>query len=138
QVRHALEQNLNVLKQRLMRIRKLDELVRLLEARLQVIRNSLGLVQDEVYTFTDVAGLSGLVGHLLTHLRVSEQFRTPYDDPVRAREASPTAHEGVLSDESGIGGTDHLLGGGDASAELELPEEETRRQRQPERAQRTK
>src|SRR5882672_7205517 len=33
QVRKALEQNLNVLKQRLARVRKLDELVRLLEAR---------------------------------------------------------------------------------------------------------
>lgn len=80
QVRHALAQNLNVLKQRLSRVRKLDELVRLIEARLQVIRNSLGLVQDEVYTFTDVASISGLVDHLLTNLSMSDEFRMAYED----------------------------------------------------------
>lgn len=124
QVRHALEQNLNVLKQRLMRIRKLDELVRLLEARLQVIRNSLGLVQDEVYTFTDVAGISGLVDNLLTNLRVSEEFRSAYED--------------VLSAESGIGGADHLLEGAASPAEVEMPEAEKSPRRQRERMQRTK
>jgi hypothetical protein len=124
QVRRALEQNLNVLQQRLMRIRKLDELVRLLEARLQVIRNSLGLVQDEVYTFTDVAGISGLVDNLLTNLRLSEEFRTAYED--------------VLSAESGSGGADHLLGTGASSVEVEIPESETNRQRPRERIQRTK
>lgn len=123
QVRHALEQNLNVLKQRLMRIRKLDELVRLLEARLQVIRNSLGLVQDEVYTFTDVAGISGLVDNLLTNLRVSDEFRSAYED--------------VLSAEAGIGGANPLLEGG-GSAEVEMPEAETNARRQRERMQRTK
>lgn len=80
QVRHALAQNLNVLKQRLSRVRKLDELVRLLEARLQVVRNSLGLVQDEVYTFTDIASISGLVDNLLSNLNVSDEFRTAYED----------------------------------------------------------
>ncbi|HKQ75562.1 MAG TPA: hypothetical protein VJ810_17830 [Blastocatellia bacterium] len=124
QVRHALEQNLNVLKQRLMRIRKLDELVRLLEARLQVIRNSLGLVQDEVYTFTDVAGISGLVDNLLTNLRVSEEFRTAYED--------------VLSAEAGIGGVDNLLEGRAGMAEVEMPGSETQPQRQRGRMQRTK
>jgi hypothetical protein len=80
QVRHALTQNLNILKQRLGRIQKLDELVRLLEARLQVTRNSLSLIQDEVYTFTDVAGISGLVDNLLTNLEISDEFRTTYED----------------------------------------------------------
>jgi hypothetical protein len=80
QVRHALGQNLNILKQRLARIQKLDELVRLLEARLQVTRNSLGLIQDEVYTFTDVAGISGLVDSLLTNMKISDEFRSAYED----------------------------------------------------------
>jgi len=124
QVRRALEQNLNVLKQRLARVRKLDELVRLLEARLQVIRNSLGLIQDEVYTFTDVAGISGLVDNLLTNLRLSEEFRSAYED--------------VLSAEAGVGGADHLLGSGGDSAMIETPELETRRLRPPERIHRTK
>ncbi len=80
QVRHALSQNMDVLQQRLARIRKLDELVRLLEARLQVTRNSLNLIQDEIYTFTDVAGISGLVDNLLTNLNLSDEFRTAYED----------------------------------------------------------
>jgi hypothetical protein len=124
QVRHALTQNLNVLKQRLARIRKLDELVRLLEARLQVIRNSLGLIQDEVYTFTDIAGISGLVDNLLTNLRLSEEFRTAYED--------------VLSSEPGASAGDHLLESGAASIEVETPEPETREPRRRERMQRSK
>jgi len=124
QVRHALEQNLNVLKQRLGRVRKLDELVRLLEARLQVIRNSLGLIQDEVYTFTDVTGISGLVDNLLTNLRLSEEFRSAYED--------------VLSAEASAGVADHLIEAGDVSAMIETPAVETRPMRSPERIQRNK
>jgi hypothetical protein len=89
-VRHALAQNLHVLQQRLTRVQKLDELVRLLEARLQVIRNSLGLIQDEIYTFTDVSGISGLVDNLLTNLRLSDEFRSTYEDVLNA-EAGITA-----------------------------------------------
>src|SRR5262249_23212882 len=111
QVRRALEQNLNVLKQRLARARKLDELVRLREARFPWIRMWLGLIQDEVYTFTDVAGISGLVDNLLTNLRLSEEFRSAYED--------------VLSAEAGVGGADHLLGSGGDSAMIETPELET-------------
>jgi len=122
QVRHALTQNLNVLKQRMARIRKLDELVRLLEARLQVIRNSLGLINDEVYTFTDVAGISGVVDNLLTNLRVSEEFRTAYED--------------VLNSEAGIGDIDHMLESG--SIEVDIPAEENRVPPQHERVQRSK
>jgi hypothetical protein len=84
QVRHALAQNLHVLQQRQARVRKLDELVRLLEARLQVIPNSLRLVQDEVYTFTDVASISGLVDSLLTNLSISDEFRSAYEDVLNA------------------------------------------------------
>ena len=80
QVRAALTQNLNILRQRLERIKRLDELVRLLDARLQVIKNSLGLIQDEVYTFTDVAGIQGLVDNLLVNLSVSDEFRAEYED----------------------------------------------------------
>ncbi|MBX7219234.1 MAG: hypothetical protein K1Y36_04755 [Blastocatellia bacterium] len=80
QVKQALTQNLNILKQRSARIRRLDELVRLLEARLQVIKNSLSLIQDEVYSMTDVAGISGLVDNLLLNLSVSDEFRAAYED----------------------------------------------------------
>ena len=80
QVRQALSQNLNILKKRQARIQTLEELVRLLEARLQVIRNSLSLIQDEVYSFTNVAGISDLVDSLLTNLSISDEFRSAYED----------------------------------------------------------
>ncbi len=80
QVKNALAQNLHILRQRLARVSKLGELVRLLEVRLQVVRNSLNLIQDEVYTFTDVAGISSLVDNLLTNLSINDEFRTAYED----------------------------------------------------------
>lgn len=115
QVRHALAQNLNVLKQRLSRIRKLDELVRLLEARLQVIRNSLGLVQDEVYTFTDVASISGLVDNLLSNLNVSDEFRTTYEDILSTEAATMESSNWEKQ----------LLGEGDQMVAVSSPEIES-------------
>ena len=88
QVKNALAQNLHILKQRLARISKLDELVRLLEVRLQVVRNSLSLIQDEVYTVTDVAGISGLVDNLLTNLSLSDEFRTAYEEVLHAEDTA--------------------------------------------------
>ena len=107
QVRQALFQNLNILKKRLAKIANLDELVRLLEARLQVIRNSLSLIQDEVYTFTDVAGISDLVDNLLTNLSISDEFRSTYEDVLitetasgmSALEASPAEPETPVEEE---------------------------------------
>ena len=101
QVRQALSQNLYILNKRLARIQKLGELVRLLEARLQVIRNSLSLIQDEVYTFTNVAGISDLVDNLLTNLSISDEFRSTYEDvliseteqSMSALETSPAEHD---------------------------------------------
>lgn len=97
QVRYALMQNLNILTQRLARIKRLDELVRLLDARLQVIKNSLGLIQDEVYTFTDVAGIQGLVDNLLINLSISDEFRDEYEDVLNVEAEGPalSALEGV-------------------------------------------
>ena len=92
QVRYALTQNLSILKQRQARIKRLDELVRLLDARLQVIKNSLGLIQDEVYTFTDVAGIQGLVDNLLINLSISDEFRAEYEDVLNVEaEGEPLA-----------------------------------------------
>jgi len=99
QVRYALTQNLNILTQRLARIKRLDELVRLLDARLQVIKNSLGLIQDEVYTFTDVAGIQGLVDNLLINLSISDEFRAEYEDVLNVEAEGPalSALEGVAA-----------------------------------------
>lgn len=101
QVRQALLQNLNILRKRQARIQKLDELVRLLEARLQVIKNSLNLIQDEVFSFTNVAGISDLVDNLLTNINLSDEFRSAYEDVlvvetdagISALEASPGEQE---------------------------------------------
>ena len=100
QIKNALAQNLHILKQRLARISKLDELVRLLEVRLQVVRNSLSLIQDEVYTFTDVAGISGLVDNLLTNLSISDEFRTAYEEVLHAEDTAYglAALEGAAAD----------------------------------------
>lgn len=119
QVKRALTQNLNVLKQRLERVRRLDELVRLLEARLQVTRNSLGLVQDEVYTFTDVAGISELVDGLLTNLDLNDEFRQAYEDVLGDEEDAPA---------SGAWETP-LLNTGSTASELETPGAQRPRER---------
>lgn len=80
QVRATLSQNLKILQQRSSKLVQLGDLVRLLEARLQVIRNSLQLIQDEVYSLTNVRGISDMVSGLLTNLELSEEFRSYYDD----------------------------------------------------------
>ncbi len=101
-MRYALTQNLNILTQRLARIKRLDELVRLLDARLQVIKNSLGLIQDEVYTFTDAAGIQGLVDNLLINLSISDEFRAEYEDVLNVEAEGPalSALEGVAASSS--------------------------------------
>ncbi len=128
QVRRALEQNVNVLRQRLARIRKLDELVRLLEARIQVTRNSLGLIQDEVYSFTDVAGISSLVDNMLTNLSLSDEFRTAYEDVLNEEMSESSVSE--LEEQ--------LLGAGDGAREIQAlgSESEFKPPRQQERIRR--
>ncbi|HEY7544398.1 MAG TPA: hypothetical protein VID27_05930 [Blastocatellia bacterium] len=116
QVKHALAQNFNILRKRLARIQKLDELVRLLEARLQVVRNSLSLIQDEVYTFTNVAGISDLVDNLLSNLSISDEFRSAYED-VLVAEAS----------ESGIASLEVSSSEADFGNQYETPPEEEQR-----------
>jgi hypothetical protein len=104
QVRQALSQNLNILQKRLARIQKLDELVRLLEARLAVVRNSLSLIQDEVYTFTNVAGISDLVDNLLDNLSISDEFRSAYEDVLVTRADNISALESSTEEQSVYGG----------------------------------
>jgi hypothetical protein len=100
-VRQALAQNLSILKKRLGRIQKLDELVRLLEARIHVVKNSLSLIQDEVYSFTNVAGISDLVGNLLDNLSISDEFRSAYED-VLVTEGDNLVNLEAAPEESGM------------------------------------
>ena len=127
QVQRALEQNLKVLQQRQERIRKLDELVRLLEARLQVTRNSLGLIQDEVYTFTDIAGISSQVNNLLSNLNLTDEFRTAYEDVLNTEDGiADSAFETQLLDTAeGVAGIRHL----ESESEPEPPRQSHRARR---------
>jgi hypothetical protein len=61
-------------------VRQLGELVRLIEARLRVVSDSLQLIQDEVYSMTDVRGISGVVDELLVKLQINDEFRSYYDE----------------------------------------------------------
>jgi hypothetical protein len=116
QVRVTLAQNLKILQQRTAKVQQLDELVRLIEARLQVVRNSLQLIQDEVYSLTDVHGISTMVDSLLLNMELNEEYRSYYDD--------------VLSDQTS------MLSGLDTSMTLEpefsQPKPEREREEQPE------
>lgn len=80
QVRTTLDQNSQILQQRVTKAKQLSELVRLIEARLRVVSDSLQLIQDEVYSMTDVRGVSGVVDELLVKLEMNDEFRSYYDD----------------------------------------------------------
>jgi hypothetical protein len=80
QVRLTIDQHLQILRQRLAKARQLREVVRLIEARLQVVGDSLQLIQDEVYSMTDVRGISNVVDDLLVKLEMNEEFRAYYND----------------------------------------------------------
>ncbi len=80
QVRTTLNQNSQILQQRITKARQLSELVRLIEARLRVVSDSLQLIQDEVYSMTDVRGVSDVVDELLVKLEMNDEFRSYYDD----------------------------------------------------------
>jgi hypothetical protein len=81
-VRQALDQNLTLLNQRLAKVKQLEELVRLIEARLQTVNSSLQLIRDEVDSMTDVRGISGAVDDLLVHLEMNDELRSFYDETV--------------------------------------------------------
>jgi len=87
QVRTTLNQNAEILRQRVTKVRQLNDLVRLIEARLRVVSDSLQLIQDEVYSMTDVRGVSNVVDELLVKLEMNDEFRSYYDEMID--EASP-------------------------------------------------
>src|SRR5262249_54066371 len=80
QVRGTMDQHLQILRQRITKTRQLADVVRLIEARLQVVSDSLQLIQDEVYSMTDVQGLSGVVDDLLIKIQMNEEVRSYYND----------------------------------------------------------
>ncbi len=79
-VRDVLAQNIRVIKQRLQRTTQMNDLVRLLAARLSVVKNSLNLLYDEVYTVADPSNVSSAVDNLIITLNVDEELKATYED----------------------------------------------------------
>ncbi|HQU81880.1 MAG TPA: hypothetical protein PKY59_02070 [Pyrinomonadaceae bacterium] len=79
-VREVLAQNVRIIKQRLQRTMQLSDLLRLLAARLSVVKNSLNLLHDEVYTVADPENMSSQVDNLLLTLNIDEELKATYED----------------------------------------------------------
>jgi hypothetical protein len=79
-IREVLEQNIRIIKQRLNKATQLHELLRLLGVRLTVVKNSLKLLQDEVYTSSAPEHLSDAVDNLLMTLNIDEELKATYED----------------------------------------------------------
>jgi hypothetical protein len=87
-VREVLSQNVRIIKQRLQRTMQLSDLIRLLAARLSVVKNSLNLLHDEVYTIADPESVSSQVDNLLLTLNIDEELKATYEDVLgESREA---------------------------------------------------
>lgn len=98
-VRTTLNQNAEILRQRVTKVRQLNELVRLIEARLRVVSDSLQLIQDEVYSMTDVRGVSNVVDELLVKLEMNDEFRTYYDEMIDGASPALAGLDSSLSPE---------------------------------------
>ena len=79
-IREVLSQNVRIIDQRLQRTLQLGELMRLLAARLAVVKNSLSLLHDEVYTIADPENVSSQVDNLLLTLNIDEELKATYED----------------------------------------------------------
>ena len=79
-VKEVLQQNIRILKQRLQKALQMSDLQRLLEARLAVVKNSLSLLQDEVYSTTNPEDMSSAVNNLLLTLNIDEELKATYED----------------------------------------------------------
>jgi len=94
-IRAVLEQNIRIIKQRLQKATQLHELLRLLGVRLTVVKNSLKLLQDEVYTASAPEHISEAVDNLLLTLDIDEELRSTYEDvlssPMAERASEPTS-----------------------------------------------
>ena len=79
-VRAVLEQNVRIIKQRLQRTAQLEDLIRLLGVRLSVVKNSLSLLQDEIFTATNPESMSASVDNLLMTLNIDDELKATYED----------------------------------------------------------
>ncbi len=102
-IREVLEQNIRIIKQRLQKATQLHELLRLLGVRLTVVKNSLKLLQDEVYTASAPEHISEAVDNLLLTLDIDEELRSTYEDVLSSPMAERTSE--TKSTPSGITNT---------------------------------
>lgn len=79
-VRDVISQNIRIIKQRLQRTMQLGDLLRLLAARLSVVKNSLNLLHDEVFSIADPTSVSSQVDNLLLTLDIDEELKATYED----------------------------------------------------------
>lgn len=88
-VREVLAQNVRIIKQRLQRTLQLSDLIRLLAARLSVVKNSLNLLYDEVDTIADPTSVSSQVDNLLLTLNIDEELKATYEDVLGDNREAP-------------------------------------------------
>lgn len=100
-IRDVLEQNIRILKQRMNKAAQLHELLRLLGVRLTVVKNSLKLLQDEVYTSSAPEHLSDAVDNLLMTLNIDEELKATYEDvlssPMAEKSSATQSQQPALS-----------------------------------------
>ena len=90
-VREVLQQNVRIIKQRLQRTTQLGDLLRLLSARLAVVKNSLSLLQDEIFTISNPENVSSAVDNLLLTLNIDDELKATYEDVLSAKEEAQPA-----------------------------------------------
>ncbi|MEP6925895.1 MAG: hypothetical protein ABI954_15615 [Pyrinomonadaceae bacterium] len=88
-VRDVLAQNVRIIKQRLQRTLQLSDLLRLLSARLAVVKNSLSLLQDEIFTVSDPENVSSAVDNLLLTLNIDDELKATYEDVLSSKTEAP-------------------------------------------------
>lgn len=88
-VRDVLAQNVRIIKQRLQRTSQLNDLLRLLSARLSVVKNSLSLLQDEIFTVSNPENVSSAVDNLLLTLNIDDELKATYEDVLSSKAEAP-------------------------------------------------
>jgi hypothetical protein len=94
-IREVLGQNVRIIKQRMQRMAQLGDLLRLLGARLSVVKNSLSLLQDEVYTVSNPENVSSAVDNLLLTLNIDDELRATYEDVLSSKNETATERQAV-------------------------------------------
>lgn len=90
-VRDVLAQNVRIIKQRLQRTSQLNDLLRLLSARLSVVKNSLSLLQDEIFTVSNPENVSSAVDNLLLTLNIDDELKATYEEVLSNKTEAPNS-----------------------------------------------